>query len=217
MSYFSLRKDEPEAEPEEVEEEHQEEAEDEPEKEKPAKTYGPIVTGLLGPGRWIAARVGSGWASGVHAVAVWAIGFYRGWAAAGIILVWLAVVLAFIPRESLDRITTAIERRSTPRPAPPVAPAPGGEREAVCRLLLDVLGEAPGVHLNTVLAYLQEHGQWEGKTVTDMRARLAHLGIPHDRKVKVAGVPTWGVRRRDLVAPSPPADTSPSTAPSPAV
>lgn len=217
MTYFNLRKRDPETEPEEAEKEQPEEAEDEPEEEKPVKTYGPVVTGILGPGRWIAARIGTGWAWGIHGAAAWAIGFYRGWTAAGILLVWLAAVLAFTPREFLDRLTAAVERRSTPAPEPPAPPAPGGEREAVQRLLLDVLGEAPGVHLNAVLAHLQEHGQWEGKTVTDLRARLAHLGIPHDRSVKVAGVPTWGVRRRDLVAPSPPADTSPSPAPSPAV
>lgn len=216
MTYFNLRKRDPETEAEEVDEEQPEEVEDEPE-EKPGRQYGPVLTGVLGPGRWIATRVGTGWAWGIHAVAVWAVGFYRGYTAAGVILVWLTAVLAFTPRESLDRLTAAVERRSTPPPKLPAPPAPGGEREAVLRLLLDVLGEAPGVHLNTVLAHLQEHCQWEGKTVTDLRARLAHLGIPHDRNVKVAGVPTWGVRRRDLDTPSPPADPPPSPAPSPAV
>lgn len=210
MSYFSLRKHEPETEPEEVEEEQPEEAEGEPEKEKPAKAYGPILTGLLGPGAWIAARFGTGAAWGIHGVAAWAIGFYGGWTAAGIVLVWLAAVLAFTPRESLDRITTAIERRSTPRPAPPVAPAPGGEREAVRRLLLDVLGEAPGVHLNTVLAHLQKHGQWEGKTVTNMRVHLEALGVPVRPKVKVKGVPTRGVLKADLQALPPTKETPPS-------
>lgn len=217
MTYFNLRKREPEDEPEEVEEEQSEEAEDEPEDKKPTRTYGPIVTGAIGPGRWMTARFGFNTAAIVHVLAVFSVFYYGGWTAAGVILVWLLAVGLFIPSEFLDRITAAVERRSTPPPKPPAHPSPGGEREAVRRLLLDVLGEAPGVHLNTVLAHLQEHGQWEGKTVTDLRARLALLGIPHDRNVKVAGVPTWGVRRRDLDTPSPPADTPPSTAPSTAV
>jgi hypothetical protein len=218
MSYFSLRKrPETEAEPEPVEEEQPEEIGDEPDEEPPAVTRGPILTGLLGPGTWIAVRFGTGWAWGVHVVAVWAISYYRGWIAVGVPLVWLLVVLAFIPREFLDRLTAAIERRAAPPSKPPAAPLPGGEREAVRRLLLDLMGEAPGVHLRTVLAHLQEHGQWEGRTVTDMRARLTLLGIPHDRKVKVARVPTWGVRRADLEASSPVEDTAASPAPSPPV
>jgi hypothetical protein len=52
------------------------------------------------------------------------------------------------------------------------------------------------VHLRTVLAYLQEHRQREGRTFTDLRAHLARLAIPVDRGVNVAGTPAWGVRRR---------------------
>ncbi|WP_225840295.1 hypothetical protein [Streptomyces sp. NK08204] len=86
--------------------------------------------------------------------------------------------------------------------------------DAVRTLLLTLMGDGSGVHLRTVLAHLQEHGHWEDRTVTDLRAHLQRLGIPHDRGVKVAGVPTWGVRRRDLEAPSPAATEEPSTAPS---
>ncbi|WP_217545594.1 hypothetical protein [Streptomyces sp. GbtcB6] len=96
--------------------------------------------------------------------------------------------------------------------ATPAEPAPGPPpAEAVRGLLLDVMGDADGVHLRTVLAHLQEHGQWKDRTVTDLRARLAQLHIPHDRGVKVAGVPTWGVRRRDLESPSPAAAEETST------
>ncbi|MEU1275310.1 hypothetical protein [Streptomyces sp. NPDC005799] len=86
--------------------------------------------------------------------------------------------------------------------------------EAVRRLLLEVMGDADAVHLRTVLARLQQDGQWEGRTVTDMRARLTLLGIPADRNVKVGGIPTWGVRRRDLEAPSPTDAEQTSTEPS---
>jgi hypothetical protein len=92
----------------------------------------------------------------------------------------------------------------------PAAP----DAEAVRRLLLNVMGDASAVHLRTVLAHLQQHGQWEGRTVTDLRVHLARLQVPHDPRVKVAGVPTWGVRRRDLEAPSPAAAEEASTAPS---
>ncbi len=98
----------------------------------------------------------------------------------------------------------------------PADGAPGPDVEAVRRLLLDIMGTGSGVHLRTVLAHLQEHGQWEGRKVADLRVHLERLDIPVDRSVKVSGVPTWGVRRRDLEAPSPAepqeASTEPSTA-----
>lgn len=86
--------------------------------------------------------------------------------------------------------------------------------EAVRRLLLEVMGDADAVHLRTVLARLQQDGQWAGRTVTDLRTRLALLRIPADRNVKVGGIPTWGVRRRDLDDPSPASAAEPSTEPS---
>ena len=91
--------------------------------------------------------------------------------------------------------------------------APSGE--AVRTLLLDVMGTADGVHLRTVLAHLQEHGQWEGRKVADLRTHLERLGIPLDRRVKVGRIPTWGVRRRDLQAPSPTEQPEASPSPSP--
>lgn len=110
--------------------------------------------------------------------------------------------------------------KDTPAAAVEEAPeegAPGPDVEAVRRLLLDVMGTGNGVHLRTVLAHLQAHRQWEGRTVTDLRVHLDRLGVPVDRSVKVAGTPTWGVRRRDLEAPSPAVAVEASPAPSPAV
>ncbi|MFE6408168.1 hypothetical protein ACFVOR_14680 [Streptomyces sp. NPDC057837] len=101
----------------------------------------------------------------------------------------------------------------TPNEAPEEA-APAPDVEAVRRLLLDVMGDASGVHLRTVLAHLQQSGQWEGRTVTDLRVHLERLDIPVSRSVKVAGTPTLGVRRRDLEAPSPAAPVEASPAPS---
>lgn len=105
-------------------------------------------------------------------------------------------------------------------PAPEEAPAEAPavpDREAVRTLLLDLMGTASGVHLRTVLAHLQEHGQWEGRTVSDLRVHLERLGIPVDLKLKVGGVPTRGVRREDVEAPSPVESQGPSPDVSPGV
>ncbi|MBL1108004.1 hypothetical protein JK361_26020 [Streptomyces sp. 5-8] len=94
--------------------------------------------------------------------------------------------------------------------------APVLDREAVRTLLLTLMGDGSGVHLRTVLAHLQQHpptaAQTAGWKVPDLRARLVALKVPVDRGVKVDGVPTWGVRRRDLAAPSPEASQEASTA-----
>ncbi|MFB7776909.1 hypothetical protein [Streptomyces bauhiniae] len=110
--------------------------------------------------------------------------------------------------------TTAAWRAGKPAPEdaeeePEEAPA-GDSAEPVRTLLLELIGEGSGVHLRTVLAHLQKEGMQEGRTVTDMRLRLERLGIPVHRSVKVGGVPTWGVRKRDLQPPTPETDPAPS-------
>lgn len=99
--------------------------------------------------------------------------------------------------------------RPTPQEAAaesPAAPSP----EPVRTLLTDLVGDRSGVHLKTVLAHLQERGQGEGWTVTDLRVRLEALGIPV-KKIKAGGKsPTVGVHRDDLSAPSPGEDPGPS-------
>ena len=219
MSYFNLRKPAAEPEPDEVDEETEatEEEAGETVEGQPAKEYGPLLTGLLGPGRWITARLGSGWAVGVHVVAVWAPFYYGGWAALLVPAAWLLAVLAFVPRERLDHLAAAIERRfSGPPDASPSAPA-GPSGEAIRTLLYDLIGEGRGVHLRTVLAHLQEHGQWEGKEVADLRRHLEALRIPVRPKVKVDGTPTRGVLKADLDALPPLGETAPSPTPSPTV
>ncbi|WP_158794999.1 hypothetical protein [Streptomyces sp. NRRL S-337] len=93
------------------------------------------------------------------------------------------------------------------------APAePPGEQsaEAVRTLLLDLMGDARGVHLKTVLAHLQKEGQGVGWTVTDLRLRLEALGIPVEPLLKLNKVPTRGVLKADLLAPSPAEAPNPS-------
>jgi hypothetical protein len=93
----------------------------------------------------------------------------------------------------------------------PAEAAPVPDREAVVALLLEAMGDAPAVHLRTVLAHLQQKGHWEGRSVSDLRANLERLGIPVHPKVKApGGGPTRGVRRVDL-APSPVVGQEPST------
>ncbi|MFE6225466.1 hypothetical protein [Streptomyces sp. NPDC057854] len=84
--------------------------------------------------------------------------------------------------------------------------------EAAVALLREVLGGHPAVHLSTVLAHLQQHGQCEGWRVADLRTRLEALGIPVDPKVKVGGVPTRGVRAADLDRLFPTEETAPPPA-----
>ncbi|MCX5601598.1 hypothetical protein OOK29_25950 [Streptomyces phaeochromogenes] len=222
MNYFSMRKHISDPEPEAVEEDLDEtvhEPDDEDTEEQPTGSTNPVVVGVLGPGAWISARFGTSAAWAVHVVAVWAIGFYGGLVATGIVIVWLLAVGLFVPREHLDRLTAAVERRAPGKqPKAHVATVPpGGEREVVRQLLLALIGEAHGVHLRTVLTHLQGHGQWEDRTVADLRVHLEALGIPVQPKVKVAGTPTRGVLRADLEALSPSQETGASPAPSPPV
>ncbi|MEU4168882.1 hypothetical protein AB0F46_18640 [Streptomyces sp. NPDC026665] len=221
MTYFSLRKRNQEPEPEKVEEPSETTDAELEEAEAPADDRHPLLAGLLGPGEWIAARLGTGPAWGVHVVSVWAVAFYGGWVAVAVPVAWALAVAAFIPREFLVRAAEAVEAFDARRrkPAPGAAPeaSPGGELEAVRRLLLDLIGEARGVHLRTVLAHLQEHGQWEGRTVAELRVHLEALGIPVRPKVKVGKVPTRGVLRADVDALSPLAETAPSPTSSPPV
>jgi hypothetical protein len=102
-------------------------------------------------------------------------------------------------------------RAGRPSREEPAEAPPAPDRDAVRALLLEVMGDAPAVHLRTVLAHLQKQGQWEGRTVGDLRAALEALGIPVHPKVKApGGGPTRGVRRVDL-APAPEQDPQTST------
>lgn len=106
--------------------------------------------------------------------------------------------------------------RPLAEPAVEDDPAPL-DPEAVRTLLLDLMGDAPAVHLKTVLAHLQQRGHGEGWTVGDLRARLEALSIPVRLKVKApGGGPTRGVHRDDL-APAPLAEPETSTDASTAV
>lgn len=221
MSYFNLRKRDPEPEPDEEVEEQPEETEDDPDEEPPKPpAHGPIVTGCLGPGYWLAARFNTGVAWGVHVVAVWAVGFYGGWIAAGVILVWLLTVLFFIPREALERSADAIERLApSEKPAAPEAEAPpkaapADVHAATVEWVQRQIGNTQGVHLRDLLQHAQQHGMFEGLDVTTFRTHLERWGIPVRSRVRVRGKGvTVGIHRDDLspspTVPSPPTPQDP--------
>lgn len=191
-----------------------------------ARPAGRLATGSGIVARRLAARAAAWCARGRrHDLTGWraALGILLRLAVLGFGLYLLARIVRALPA-LMVLLTTAwtvaawrTGRPSAPAAEEPPAEAPAGvspvpDREAVVALLLEVMGDAPAVHLRTVLAHLQERGQWGGRSVTDLRLRLGSLDIPVDRGVKVGGVPTWGVRRRDLEAPSPAAVPEASTA-----
>jgi hypothetical protein len=204
MTYFNLRKREPEAEPDEVEEEPEEtveEAEDGEEEEQPGKQHGPLLTGLFGPGQWLAARFGTGPAWGVHVVAVWAIGFYGGWIAAGVLLVWLLAVLAFVPREHLERLAKRIEKRGGEAPDDTPEAEPLGPGQGLARWLLDTIGERPGIHVRELYPAMRELPGQGARTDADLKALLRAFGVPVHRSLRIGRIAgRSGVRREDVAA-----------------
>ncbi|MFF4576904.1 hypothetical protein ACFY15_00605 [Streptomyces sp. NPDC001373] len=95
--------------------------------------------------------------------------------------------------------------------------APSDPAEAVRVLLRELIGDAPGVHLSTVLAHLHEQGHHPTWRVADLRRHIEALGIPVDPKLKLAGIPTRGVRREAVMAAPRPEPVGTAPAPSPAV
>jgi len=215
VTYFNLRKHEPETEPEEVEEEQPEEAEGEPEKKKPAKTYGPILTGLRGPGRWLSAHFGFNTAAIVHVLAVFSVFYYGGWTAAGVVLGWLAATLLFVPKEDLDRFSSRLERRSEGVVTEAAEEDEETALDPTVPLLWRLIADAPGVHLKTLTADLKKATPDQPLDKASARGHLAALGIPLRGSVRdAAGKVNEGVHRDDLKAwmetlPSTAADPSP--------
>jgi hypothetical protein len=215
VTHFNLRKRDPEPEPEELEEEQPEEAEDEPAEEAPKRVHGPIVTGILGPGQWIAARAGTGPAWGVHGVAVWAIGFYGGWVTVGVTAAWLALVLLFTPRDFKDRISGWLERKIAGRPEPDDPPRdqrltsdPQEVYAATLQWARSQIGDSNGIHLSALLAHAHAHNMHTDLDVAAFRTVLERWGFPIRQQLKVGGKNRPGIHRDDLPklplsAPSP--------------
>jgi hypothetical protein len=222
MSYFSLRKRAPEPVDEDldeaVEELDDEAAEDEPSvQEQPGKETGLLgacLLGICGPGAWISARFGTGAAWTVHGIAVWACFFYGGWVAAGLVVTWLVLVLAFIPKEYLDRATAAIERRTNPdktegeahadEPDEPAEETPAGpDPRDVLDLVRDLIGDDRGALLTTLRQPLR------AADTRAVREVLAGAGVRVREGVRTARGNGPGVHRDDLPPASPTLDASP--------
>jgi len=203
MSYFSLRKRAPEPELDLVEEDPDETEDETSAEEPPTGTTNPLLVGLLGPGNWIAARLGTGTAWGVHGFAAWAAVYYGGWVAVGVVLGWLFAVLLFVPREHLDRATTWIERRDADY-APDegeLEPANEAPADPLVAVMWRLIADAPGVHVKTLAERLQKAAPDETVDRAAVRAKLAARGIPTKPSVRdVRGRVNEGVHRADLKA-----------------
>jgi len=202
MSYFSLRKHAGEPEPEEAVEEAEETVEDAPGEEKPAgKPAGPLAAGLLGPGQWIAAHFGTGTAWGVHVVAVWAIFYYGGWLAVGVVLAWLLATLAFVPREHLERLADRVEKRGGEPPEEAAEVEPLGPGEGLARWLINTIGGRPGIHVRELYPAMRELPGQEERTDADLKALLQAFGVPVHRSLRIGRIAgRSGVRRADVEA-----------------
>ncbi|MFE7072694.1 hypothetical protein ACFU96_21690 [Streptomyces sp. NPDC057620] len=209
MTYFNLRKRDADPEPEAVETDAGTTEDETPEEEIPAAPdvpHGPanaLWAGISGPGRWLTARGRPGMAWLLYAGSAWAVGFYGGWIAAGLCAAWLLGVLLFIPREALDRIAAKIER--TPGNTPAGSGKAGEQRPAdtfvdpLPGLLWELIGDAPGVHLKTVVAHLHTTGLDTACDRAKVRAALARRGITVKGSVREAdGRVNEGVHRADL-------------------
>ena len=73
--------------------------------------------------------------------------------------------------------------------------------EIVLQLVVDLIGDAPGIHLDTLLAHLQQVPQWAAMTRDELRLVLHAAGCPIRRALRVGkrtGIA--GVHRDDAQA-----------------
>lgn len=132
---------------------------------------------------------------GVLAYALWAIVRAVPW------LMWL--LSAWWLRAAWKAAKTAPQAAADEPEETPARASSQEVLDATLDWIRQQIGDRQGVHLRDLLAHAQAHGMFEGLDVATFRAHLERWGIPVDRRVKVAGIPTWGVRRRDLEALSP--------------
>lgn len=214
--HISLRKKTPaEPEPETVEEPPVEE------QEAPAADTEVIpslpralVSAVRGWFAWCTARTNVTVTYWVHGLAAWAVAFYGGWVAVGVVAGLLAGVGRFIPRAPVDRLSARIEARHQ-APAetepetvkkPPADPLVG--------LLRHLIGDAPGTHLKTLVEHLAkgaaEVGQ-EPPTRAEVEAKLTARRIPLRPSVRDAhGRVNRGVHGADLEAALTPSPDEPT-------
>ncbi|MFZ3569440.1 hypothetical protein ACNYS0_21040 [Streptomyces sp. BH034] len=153
-----------------------------------------------------------------HALAVWACAYYRGWILLTVPAVFLLAVGLFIPRPAIDRFTARVEALHTNRRTAEPDPTEEAPTDPLVALLWHHIGDAPGVHLKTLVERLAkgaaEAGQ-EPPTRAEVEAKLAALRIPLRASVRnTAERVNRGVHRDDLTAalaasPEPTGSTAP--------
>lgn len=202
MSYFNLRKhdpdDEPDEEPEAVEADDEGAETEAPVSKAPAEPVGAVGAlwaGISGPGRWLTARGRPGVAWLLYAGSAWAPGYYGGWVAVGVPLAWLLAVLAFVPRELKDRITEWIEGWGAPATAAPDEDPVGAEEDALAdprmeliRWLDELTRGRSGIHLKELHRALVRHPQLAHLERSEMRVWLGRHNITVDRTLRVGDV-----------------------------
>lgn len=133
------------------------------------------------------ARFGRAWVFGGAAITMFALFRYRtaiAWALAG----WCAAAWMHAPSGDEEQPEQAGEE---PPPAAPADPFPG--------MVWDLIGDAPGVHIKTVVEWLHETGLDTACTAADVTAGLTRRQIPIRPSVRDrAGRVNKGVHREDL-------------------
>lgn len=214
--HISLRKKTPaEPQPETVEEPPVEEQEAPAEDcEEVLSLPCALVSAVSGWFAWCAGRTSVTVTWWLHALAVWAVAFYGGWVAVGVVAVLLAGVGRFIPRAPVDRLSARIEaRHQTPAETEP-EPVEEPPADPLVGLLRHLIGDAPGTHLKTLVEHLAkgaaEVGQ-EPPTRAEVEAKLAARRIPLRPSVRDAhGRVNRGVHGADLEAALTPSPDEPT-------
>ncbi|ROQ69190.1 hypothetical protein EDD93_3687 [Streptomyces sp. 840.1] len=143
-----------------------------------------------------------------------AAGAYGAW---WLIRRWPVILWAAVPLWCWAAIR-ALDAQGAEHQQAPEEPEPAASRDAVIRLLHEVLGDRPAMHLSEVLQHLQEKGHGKDWKVADLRTRLEALQIPIEMKLKVGRKgPTRGILKAALPPLSQIEETAPSPTPSPTV
>ncbi|MFJ8538148.1 hypothetical protein [Streptomyces sp. NPDC093591] len=203
MTYFNLRKTEPVP---DLDVRDEVVSEDEVVADEasaaPTGLAGALWAGVGGPGRWLLARGRADVAWVLHVGSVWAVGFYGGWVAVGLVTGWVLAVAAFVPRDRLEGWAEWVERRSAGRP--PAAPESEPEElpvDPLVTVMWKLIGDARGVHVKTLAEYLTAATPGESVDRAAVRAKLGALGIPTRASVRDAeGRVNEGVYGVDLQA-----------------
>lgn len=198
MTYFNLRKRHPEDEQDEAgyEELGEDEAAEEDSPDAPSGLLGALWAGISGPGKWLTARGRPGMAWTLYVGSAWAAGYYGGWVTLGVVVAWLAAVLAFMPRAFKDRATARAESWSDAHSAVPEAvpedvvtaateEAAADPHTALVGWLDDLTRGRSGIHLDELHDALTRHPQLADLSRSQMRAWLDRRGVAVERTLRV--------------------------------